>query len=116
MNIIKTLFKGRINRKQFVQYFFVILALNIPLTMFLDWDYYNYNNNPVISFIGLVLWCCLILLYASIAVKRLHDTGRSGKKLFWAIPAFIIPFIWLYLMMLLFQRGHQKSNGYGEPS
>jgi len=51
----------------------------------------------------------LLIPNISIGVRRLHDTGKSGKKLFWLLT--IIGF--LYIIYLYVQPGEKIPNKYG---
>lgn len=59
--------------------------------------------------VGLAFYVGLLLPYVSAAVRRLHDTDRSG---WWWFIVFI-PFGVIVLIVLLASRGDSGSNDYG---
>lgn len=60
--------------------------------------------------IAVVAWLGLILALISAAVRRLHDTGRSG----WWYWIGLIPFIGgIWLLVLLVLDGDAGANQYG---
>ena len=59
------------------------------------------------------LWSLATFLPSlSVGVRRLHDTGRSGWYLLWAL----LPIVgWILLIVALAKDSDQGSNKYGEP-
>jgi uncharacterized membrane protein YhaH (DUF805 family) len=59
------------------------------------------------------LWSLAVLLPGlAIAVRRLHDTGRSAKYLLWLL----LPIVgWIILAVYLAEEGKSESNEFGEP-
>ena len=61
---------------------------------------------PVVNFLGILL----VLPGLAVAVRRLHDIGKSGWNLLWAI----IPFLGaLYLLWLYIQESQPGENKWG---
>lgn len=62
---------------------------------------------PFVQFLGFLL----ILPSWAVAVRRLHDVGKSGWNLLWTI----IPFLGsLYLLWLYIQESQPEANNWGE--
>ena len=57
----------------------------------------------------LLLWGLLLLAALAVAVRRMHDTDRSG---WWMLLGFV-PLIGLALIVLLALEGTQGANQYG---
>lgn len=95
-------FKGRARRKEYWMFTLInaIVAIVIGIIgslIGLGWLYYIY---------------CLAVLIPSlaVAVRRLHDTGRSG----WWILISLIPFIGgLWLLVLMCLDSQPETNGWG---
>lgn len=63
---------------------------------------------PVVNLLGLLL----ILPGLAVAVRRLHDIGKSGWNFLWVL----IPFLGaLYLLWLYIQESQPSANKWGEP-
>jgi len=56
-----------------------------------------------------VAWLVLLLPSLAVGVRRLHDMGRSGGNLFWAL----IPFGALVVLFFLVQPSESGVNRYG---
>lgn len=57
-----------------------------------------------------VFWLAVLVPTLAVAVRRLHDTDRSG----WWILTGLIPFVgWIILLVLLILPGTPGSNQYG---
>jgi uncharacterized membrane protein YhaH (DUF805 family) len=66
--------------------------------------------------IGLILYLILVLFFTiphtMIAIRRLHDTGRSGWHLLWYFT--VIGILWV--LYLLIAKGDEGANAHGDPS
>ena len=62
------------------------------------------------EFFILILILYLGFAQFSCGIRRLHDVGKSGWTLLWAI----VPFGFLYLLYLDVQPSEQKNNQWGE--
>ncbi|MFN8662756.1 MAG: DUF805 domain-containing protein [Thermomicrobiales bacterium] len=66
------------------------------------------GTGPIAAIVGLAL----LIPGLSVAVRRLHDTDRSG----WWLLLVIIPIIgWIVLIVFLASSGTPGSNKYGPP-
>ncbi|MDO4672737.1 DUF805 domain-containing protein [Falsiporphyromonas endometrii] len=111
-------FSGRANRKEFWTFVVVNIIISIPfIILFLSgmWDYEECNNSTML-YIGAVLlflWTVITgIPKISAAVRRLHDTGRSG---FWLLILFLPGIGSLILITLLLLKGDDEENKYGFP-
>ncbi len=100
-------FTGRSSRSEF-WWFFVycatVVMLFLPLSAFfiLLASPFDEYTTKLISLIPLILFYFHIIPYIAAAVRRLHDTGRSGMWLF--VP--IIPIFYLFFA------SHDQENKY----
>lgn len=101
-------FSGRATRSEF--WWFVVPAC-------LVWKVFGIYVSqgevapPEVEF-GSGLLCLVgMMLYFSVAVRRLHDTGRSAWNLLWLF----LPFIgWIILLVYYCQDSQAGTNKYGE--
>ena len=106
MNAFRNLFKGRINRAQWLTGLAIIVAAFVAfgvLQTFLI-SAAGASALVLIAALGLVVELGALIAFISISVRRLHDTGRSG---WWAISP--------VLLFLPFEKGAPNANAYGEP-
>lgn len=105
-------FKGRASRKEYViriiliPIFFIIINLN--------WEYLDNNKSwffLITAWGFLIIIWILMLQYFPLAVRRLHDLNLSG---FCVLVSFI-PFGLLLMLLLIFKKGTDGINDYGEP-
>ncbi|MCH5346128.1 MAG: DUF805 domain-containing protein [Muribaculaceae bacterium] len=128
-SILKRMFscKGRINRVQYllsVVLFVGILLLSGILTILFVFIFAAIGADPKNSYVNFSLYCCttlyLIVFFADIvflymsAIKRFHDTNRSG----WLFALLLIPFLNIiadiyFFFILFFSRGDDYVNNYG---
>jgi uncharacterized membrane protein YhaH (DUF805 family) len=105
-------FKGRASRKEYIYRILPILFL-----YFINKDLGLYNRNPISNYLLLLEWLLLILLfiyilqYFPLAIRRLHDLNSSG----WFVLISFVPFGQLLILWLMFKKGTDGVNDYGEP-
>ena len=103
-------FDGRIWRSEYLWFFFLILICNsILLTLAFafgekeekydveDGFYTEYKANPIIFTIYAILNLILFLPHLSAAVRRLHDTGKSGC-FYWIV---FVPLAGIFILIVL---------------
>src|SRR5262245_7111936 len=67
------------------------------------------GSYPIVSSLA---GLALLLPGLSVAIRRLHDTNRTG----WWILIILIPLIgWIVLLIFYLQQGDAGANNYGEP-
>lgn len=107
MKYIANLYKGRLNRRNFLIGFilpslsYVIFAL--PMYILPDGSVRNiFFGTALISF---------YLLEVSLLTRRFHDFGWSS----WSILLIFVPFLNIYVLFnLYFKKGDQFDNKYGK--
>jgi uncharacterized membrane protein YhaH (DUF805 family) len=102
--------KGRGSRKEYVIKFLLILFFGIT------WDYTKkYTNNKIIEFFYVFfLGASLIMMvfqYIPLSIRRLHDLNASG----WYVLLTFAPFGQFLILWLMFKKGTEGVNRYGEP-
>src|SRR3989344_5170992 len=109
MEQIKRLFRERVNRAQWILGILVVsLSPSVFLAIIAQFD--NQTVNAIFPFIAGLLLIPAFALSISLHVRRMHDTNRNGLYI---ILAFI-PFVNFYYLYLLFKRGDESADAYGE--
>jgi uncharacterized membrane protein YhaH (DUF805 family) len=99
-------FSGRARRSEFwfAQLFLTLVSLAIAVVFPGEGD----NNSAASN-----LWAIATLVPSlAIGARRLHDTGRSGKNLFWLL---LLVVGWIILLVYLLEDSKPGANEYGEP-
>jgi uncharacterized membrane protein YhaH (DUF805 family) len=105
-------FKGRASRKEYIIKFITILLSLLILKLDIEYiDQIEAWYLMVISPIPLIVTWILMLQYFPLAVRRLHDLNSSG----WFVLISFIPFGQLLILWLMFKKGTDGVNDYGEP-
>ena len=111
------LFKGRLSRKNYIIGFLLMFLPSLFLVVVTD-EMSPSRDDYFFELIALIIFAAAFVLCMALVVRRLHDINISGKKLYWSIPAFVIPLIWIYIVYLLFitiwEEGDGQANNYGE--
>lgn len=104
-------FNGRARRKEYWQYIAVVIALNVVAGIIAQ---ILGVIGTVGSILGMVVTGAvglgLFLPSLGVAVRRLHDTNKSG----WFILLGLIPLVQFYVIYLLVIEGDKGANQYGE--
>ncbi|MER6250369.1 DUF805 domain-containing protein [Streptomyces sp. NPDC001584] len=96
-------FSGRARRQEYWMFFLFNLAAAVILTI-LDGVL---GTSPVLYSIYVV---AVLLPSLGVAVRRLHDTGKSG----WWILIGLVPFVgFIWFIVLLATAGQPQPNQYG---
>lgn len=99
-------FSGRARRSEFwfAQLFLLLVSLAIAIVFPGEGD----SNSAATN-----LWALATLVPSlAIGARRLHDTGRSGKNLFWLLLVIVG---WIILLVYLLEDSKPGANKYGEP-
>jgi len=100
MFIIKRLFAGRLDRKNFI----IALFLSVPIfAIILSMVLVSTKNAAISIFVYVLEQFFLISLF----VRRFHDSGKSG---WWIV---LIPLSGGIALIYLFLKGQQEENKYG---
>ena len=104
-------FSGRASRSEywwFVLFNFVFGFALLPIDIALGYDIMDPYSTPWVSNLFSLL---LLLPGLGLAVRRLHDTGRSG----WWLLIGLIPCIgWILLIVWYVEEGNAHVNAYGD--
>lgn len=102
-------FSGRARRSEY-WWFFLFSVLVSIVTSILDTALGTNFENSTNGVIGLIVSLALLLPSLAVAVRRLHDTDRSG----WWILIGLIPIIgWIVLLVFYVQDGTAGPNRFG---
>ena len=105
-------FKGRASRKEYIVKLITIIIIFFILQLNLEYE--NPHNNwffIIILGISVVLAWIAIFQYFPLAVRRLHDFNVEG----WFVLISFVPFGQLLILWLMFKKGTDGVNDYGEP-
>lgn len=109
MDPLKTMFRGRINRKEFWILYIPLLFVSTAALLLISTMYGGVGRSTAVN-ICLAIVLILGILQAAVIFWRLHDINRSGLNIL--ISA--IPFGGFYLLFLFSQKGQPQPNNYGE--
>ncbi|MEV7321592.1 DUF805 domain-containing protein [Streptomyces sp. NPDC093970] len=96
-------FSGRARRQEYWMYTLFNLIAAIVLAIV----------GRLIGFPALaaIYWLAVLVPTLAVAVRRLHDTGRSG----WMILVGFIPLVgWIFVLVWLATEGKPEANEYGD--
>jgi uncharacterized membrane protein YhaH (DUF805 family) len=105
-------FKGRASRKEYIIKLITIVIIFFILQ--LNLEYIDVNDSwllIILSCISVLLAYISIFQYFPLAVRRLHDLNASG----WFVLISFMPFGQLLILWLMFKKGTDGVNDYGEP-
>lgn len=97
-------FNGRAGREEFWMFFLFNLIISFVLAIV---DNVAFKGQPIL---GLIYNLAVLLPSLGVAVRRLHDTGKSG----WMILVGLIPCVGVILLIVWYATaGEPGSNQYG---
>ena len=103
-------FSGRARRQEYWMFtlfnfiFYIAWAIFVSIcAIIMDCD----EEQLTISFYG--YYVLMMLPSLAVAVRRLHDTGKSG----WMLLLACIPLVGFWILALMFTEGDQRENKYG---
>lgn len=104
-------FYGRAGRLEY--WYFVLFNILITIGLgIIDNLAGTFNTATGSGLLGAVYALAVLVPSIAVAVRRLHDTGRSG----WWLLIILIPIIGaIILLVFLAQRGDSGENAYGPP-
>ena len=98
-------FAGRSSRKEFWSYLFALWVVAVIVAFTL-----RVAAPDLLIAVSLPVVIVEYLLISAVAVRRLHDTGRSG----WMLLVSLIPLIGLLILLVWFATASdQRANRYG---
>lgn len=105
-------FRGRASRKEYIYRILFVIFL-----LFINRDLNRYTLHHISAYL-VVLKGILVILqfiymfqYFPLAVRRLHDFNVEG----WFVLISFVPFGQLLILWLMFKKGTDGVNDYGEP-
>ena len=102
-------FSGRAGRKEYWSFFFVYLIISI-FTSVLDIIIGKFDMKSGLGPISGAFYLATLLPALGIAIRRFHDTGRSG----WWVLIIFVPIVGLIIYIVLLARaGDTGENNYG---
>ena len=101
-------FSGRARRKEY--WMFTLCCLPITIILNLLTSFMGESANTLVLIVATVVGLALFLPSLAVAVRRLHDTNKSG----WFYLVAFIPFIgWILLLIKMLKKGDVGENQYG---
>ena len=97
-------FSGRARRSEFWYFYLFTILLSIVASI-VQRAMTNSTNGIVTTIIGLAI----ILPYLAVAVRRLHDTSRSG----WWLLIGLIPVVGTIILIVFWVQDSHGDNQYG---
>lgn len=113
LNVFKQFFdfSGRATRTQYWMFFLIHLVVSVLLTL-VDYFVLGSGLENGTGLLGGIYGLVAFIPGLAIAVRRLHDTGRTG---FWILIA-LIPLLGFLLLILFFIQGSKpNANNWGDP-
>ncbi|MGE8291182.1 MAG: DUF805 domain-containing protein [Sphingobacterium sp.] len=95
-------FNGRARRKEYWMFFLANVLIGVVFGIL-------GRITSVFTFVSGLISLALLIPSIAVAVRRLHDTNKSG----WFLLLALIPFVNFYLIYLLIIEGDKGSNEYG---
>jgi uncharacterized membrane protein YhaH (DUF805 family) len=96
-------FDGRAGRAEYWWFFLANLLISVALNVL-------GRAADLFVFVGWLVSLALLVPALAVAVRRLHDTSRSG----WWLLIVLVPFVgWIVLIVFLASEGTPGSNEYG---
>lgn len=102
-NYLKSLFSGRVSRKNFAQGFVLLWLVAILVWFFNELTIQLFAIDNLVDLLHVVF-------AVSLSTRRLHDLGEPT----WKVVLLLVPFVNIYFFVLLFiKKGQDKQNEYG---
>lgn len=101
-------FSGRARRKEY--WMFVLFSVIISVILAIIDNIIFKTSEGNLGILGLIYSLAVLLPSLAVAVRRLHDTGRSG----WWMLISIVPLIgWIVIIIFMAKDGDPGTNEYG---
>ena len=99
-------FQGRAGKGEYWWFVLSVIVLEVIIAALT-------KASSIFGIIGVLVYLALLLPGLAVAVRRLHDTDRSGA---WILITFIPLIGSIWLLILLLQKGNVEANRYGMPA
>jgi len=105
-------FEGRARRKEYWMYVLFASIINVGLMIVAAiFGAVSDTLGGLLNVVGFLVSLGLVIPNLAVAVRRLHDTGRSG----WHLLYGLIPFVGAVLLIVwMVQEGDRGQNAYGD--
>ncbi|MCT4664115.1 MAG: DUF805 domain-containing protein [Flavobacteriales bacterium] len=101
-------FQGRARRKEY--WMFILFNFLISVGLSIIENILGLASSTGTGMISSLYSIAVLVPSIAVAIRRLHDTGKSGWNLLW----FLLPVIgWIILIVYYVKEGDQGSNEYG---
>ena len=110
-----TNFSGRASRSEFWWWMLFVWIVNVIVGTILNIAVPNDGTNSMGFFASVAWWIVYIIFFLAtlgVAVRRLHDTGRSG---WWVLLQLICCIGTIILIVFWVQPSQPSDNQYGAP-
>lgn len=102
-------FRGRARRREYWMFILFVVLIEIVLGI-VDRALGTHSTEVGIGLLGAVFALSIVIQSIAVAVRRLHDTGRSAWWLLVNLLPILGSIVWLILMLL---EGEHGDNRYG---
>ena len=103
-------FSGRARRKEYWMFFLFNFLINFVFNILSSVVSDSFEAYIVVSILSWIVSLGLLVPNISVAVRRLHDTGRSGWNYLWCL----LPLVgWIILLVFYCQDSQPGYNQYG---
>ncbi|MDP4916106.1 MAG: DUF805 domain-containing protein [Haliea sp.] len=103
------MFNGRARRKEYWYFVLFNVLASIALAL-LDTLTGTYSEDAGVGLLGGIYWLAVLIPTIAVAIRRLHDTGRTG---WWLLLAFIPIIGGLVLLVFMVFDSEPGDNQYG---
>jgi uncharacterized membrane protein YhaH (DUF805 family) len=104
-------FSGRARRTEYWMFFLINLLISIAATLLDRVLGTTFGSADQYGAFSLFYSLAVFIPSLAVAVRRLHDIGKSG----WYLLVLIIPLVGIiWLLILLVREGDRGANAYGE--
>lgn len=103
-------FSGRARRKEYWLFVVFMIVLSLIGTI-LDISFGTFNEEIGMGTFGLIITVAILIPGTAVAVRRLHDTNKSG----WLYLLLLIPLVGAIALIVFFcTKGTEGSNKFGD--
>lgn len=102
-------FRGRARRREYWRYILYYVIAFVALVL-VDMLTGTFNMESQLGFLSGLFLLFMLIPSVAVAVRRLHDTERSG---WWVLLAFLPLIGQLVLLFFFIQEGDEGDNAYG---
>ena len=112
-SFFKTIFTGRLNRREFFNGQFLTIVPLVGAYFILDLLVARSNSTILAGVLSYIFIAFLLLAEFSLSVRRCHDLGKSGL---YSLLSFVPVLDFIVALVLFFAPGNAQVNQFGERS